>query len=261
MMLNIFQDSPSLSVCFKSTTARMRRSPKNHPASLSLVLRQWYGFIAIVFCKHGISALLISNRFIKGIMYLGSPFSFTLLQRFPLHRRFCAAVGLVIMTISLVASSFATRVSHLILTQGVLYAIGGSMLYTPTVIFLDEWFIARKGLAFGVMWAGTGKIPSIYLTFDTSSDCDRLQRGFHTLLDELGSQRVLFQYYAARVVCHPFSSCGSSLILRQAPPTSLPNISYTSATLGLPEDLHILVPTNGQHPREPWLLYSEHLPT
>lgn len=89
-------------------------------------------------------------------MYLGSPFSFALLQRFPLQRRFCAVAGLVTMTVGLVASSFATRVSHLILTQGVLYAVGGSMLYTPTVIFLDEWFIARKGLAFGVMWAGTG---------------------------------------------------------------------------------------------------------
>lgn len=89
-------------------------------------------------------------------MYLGSPFSFALLQRFPSHRRFCAVAGLVIMTISLVSSSFATRVWHLILTQGILYAIGGSMLYTPAIIFLDEWFIARKGLAFGLMWAGTG---------------------------------------------------------------------------------------------------------
>ena len=100
--------------------------------------------------------LLTSDTSIQGIMYLGSPFSFALLQRFPLYRRRCAVLGLFIMVIGLVASSFATRVSHLILTQGVLYAIGGSMLYTPTIIFLDEWFIARKGLAFGVMWAGTG---------------------------------------------------------------------------------------------------------
>ena len=101
-------------------------------------------------------ALLTLDTSIKGIMYLGSPFSFALLQRFPLYRRHCAVLGLFIMVIGLVASSFATRVSHLILTQGVLYAIGGSMLYTPTIIFLDEWFVARKGLAFGVMWAGTG---------------------------------------------------------------------------------------------------------
>lgn len=30
------------------------------------------------------------------------------------------------------------------------------MLYTPAIIFLDEWFIIRKGFAFGVMWAGSG---------------------------------------------------------------------------------------------------------
>lgn len=129
---------------------------RNHLASLSLVLQQWYVFPQTNFVDHGITALLIPHSFIQGIMYLGSPFSFAMLQRFPLHRRFCAVAGLVIMTISLVASSFASRVSHLILTQGVLYAIGGSMLYTPTVIFLDEWFIKRKGFAFGVMWAGTG---------------------------------------------------------------------------------------------------------
>ncbi|KAI4248780.1 MAG: hypothetical protein L6R40_000791 [Gallowayella cf. fulva] len=42
------------------------------------------------------------------------------------------------------------------LTQGVLYAIGGSMLYWPTLIYLGEWFIKRKGLALGITFAGIG---------------------------------------------------------------------------------------------------------
>ena len=58
------------------------------------------------------------------------------------------------MAFALVISSFASRVWHLIATQGVLYAIGGTLLYTPTILFLDEWFIQKKGLAFGVMWVG-----------------------------------------------------------------------------------------------------------
>lgn len=118
-------------------------------------------FSQSISCHHDINALLTSRPSFQGIMYLGAPFSFALLQRFPHHRRHCAVLGLVIMIIGLVASSFATRVSHLILTQGILYAIGGSMLYTPTIIFLDEWFIARKGFAFGVMWAGTGIDPLV----------------------------------------------------------------------------------------------------
>lgn len=84
-------------------------------------------------------------------MYLGAPFTVSALQKWPKYRRYYAGIGLGIITIALVISSFSTRVWHLILTQGVMYAIGGSLLYTPTVIFLDEWFIRRKGFAYGVM--------------------------------------------------------------------------------------------------------------
>jgi MFS family permease len=47
-------------------------------------------------------------------------------------------------------------VTHLIATQGVLYALGGSIAYSPCIVYLDEWFTRRKGLAYGVMWSGTG---------------------------------------------------------------------------------------------------------
>jgi len=61
--------------------------------------------------------------------------------------------GLPLMAAGLIAASFATEVNHLIPTQGVVYAIGGSIVYFPTLLFIDEWFIQRKGLAYGVMWA------------------------------------------------------------------------------------------------------------
>jgi MFS family permease len=89
-------------------------------------------------------------------MYLGAPFNFFALQAWPCFRRISSIAGLAIIIIGLIASSFSTTVWHLILTQGVLYAIGGSLLYSPAILYLDEWFIARKGFAFGVMWAGTG---------------------------------------------------------------------------------------------------------
>lgn len=52
----------------------------------------------------------------------------------------------------LTAASFANKVDHLILTQGVLYGLGASIIYCPTLLFIDEWFIERKGLAYGVLW-------------------------------------------------------------------------------------------------------------
>jgi hypothetical protein len=90
-----------------------------------------------------------------------APISLYFLEAWPSIRRLSSILGLFIVLVTLVASSFSTQVWHLILTQGILYAIGGSLLYTPTVFYLDEWFILRKGLAFGIMWAGVGVVGSI----------------------------------------------------------------------------------------------------
>ncbi|KAL9631687.1 MAG: hypothetical protein Q9204_004122 [Flavoplaca sp. TL-2023a] len=114
-----------------------------------------------------------------GIMYLSCPVLFAAFKRWPHVRRHCTLVGLAINTVAVVAASFATQVSHLILTQGVLYAIGGVMIYCPTILFLDEWFIRRKGLAFGMMWAGTG-VSGVVLPFVMSALLTRF--GFRTTL-------------------------------------------------------------------------------
>ena len=91
-----------------------------------------------------------------GLMYFTAPIIFWFMQAYPQHRRHCNILGLPIAVLALLASSFATRTSHLVATQGVLYGIGGMLFYTPTIVFLGEWFVRRRGLAFGVMWAGTG---------------------------------------------------------------------------------------------------------
>ena len=135
-MLILSQDSLTLSEYSKNITALMSPFRRSHQASLALVHRQWYELISVEFCFSIITVLLMSDFSVQGIMYLGSPLYFALLQRFPLQRRVCAVAGLVLMAIALVTSSFATRVWHLILTQGVLYAIGGSMLYSRSCFFL-----------------------------------------------------------------------------------------------------------------------------
>lgn len=61
-------------------------------------------------------------------------------------------IGLIVMCLSLGLSSLSTTVPHLIASQGVFYAIGGALCYSPTITFMDEWFVKRKGLAFGTMW-------------------------------------------------------------------------------------------------------------
>ncbi|KAI4244307.1 MAG: hypothetical protein L6R40_003033 [Gallowayella cf. fulva] len=114
------------------------------------------------------SGIAIIGTSSTGIMYLSCPILFAVFKRWPHIRRSSTMTGLAINTAAIVAASFATQVSHLILTQGVLYAIGGVMIYCPTIVFLDEWFVRRKGLAFGMMWAGTG-VSGIVLPFIMSA--------------------------------------------------------------------------------------------
>ena len=64
-------------------------------------------------------------------------------------------LGLFLLTSSLITASFVTRVVHLIISQGLLYGIGGALLYNPFLFYIDKWFVMRKGLAYGVFWAGT----------------------------------------------------------------------------------------------------------
>jgi MFS family permease len=87
-----------------------------------------------------------------GLMYLLMPVYFSVLQRWPRLKRYSCWASLPLLAASLIGASFANTVKHLLVCQGILFAIAGNMLFAPTVTYLDEWFIRRKGLAIGIMW-------------------------------------------------------------------------------------------------------------
>jgi len=89
-------------------------------------------------------------------MYLNLIVVFSLLKVWPHLQRWATAGGLIVMCLALGLSSFSNRTTELIVSQGVIYALGGSLTYSPCILYMDEWFDKRKGLAYGIMWAGTG---------------------------------------------------------------------------------------------------------
>ncbi|KAI0322403.1 MFS general substrate transporter [Amylostereum chailletii] len=105
---------------------------------------------------HASSVLPLAGTLSSGIIYCSGPLVNMFCGRYPIHRRTAMWIGVVLCWSSLFGASFATTVSQLVALQGVLYAIGGSLLYTPTISFLSEWFVRRGGLANGVVFAGTG---------------------------------------------------------------------------------------------------------
>jgi MFS family permease len=87
-----------------------------------------------------------------GILYLCSPFTFSILSRHPRLRSLCGPVGLVLAAGALQLSTTTTSLEVMLLTQGVLHGLGCGLLFAPTTLYLDEWFVRRKGTAYGVMW-------------------------------------------------------------------------------------------------------------
>ncbi|KDQ61483.1 hypothetical protein JAAARDRAFT_54850 [Jaapia argillacea MUCL 33604] len=77
-------------------------------------------------------------------------------RRYPDLIRRSMWFGLALCSSSLCLSSFATKVWQLIVLQGVMFGIGGGLLYVPVIIWLPEWFVERRGLASGLIFGGSG---------------------------------------------------------------------------------------------------------
>ncbi|GAB1521354.1 hypothetical protein RhiTH_004448 [Rhizoctonia solani] len=90
------------------------------------------------------------------------PIIYPIVARYPSQRR---------------TSIFVKKPWQIVLLQGGGYGLGGSLLYAPTVSYMSEWFYVRRGLANGVMNAGTAVgglilplvLPSIIRPYGTSS--------------------------------------------------------------------------------------------
>ncbi|KAI0249409.1 major facilitator superfamily domain-containing protein [Lactifluus subvellereus] len=77
-------------------------------------------------------------------------------QRWPQWLRPIMLGALVTCVASMFLSSFATKVWHLILLQGVIYGIAGGCLYMPIMIWLSDWFVAKRSFANSVIFGGAG---------------------------------------------------------------------------------------------------------
>ncbi|KAF7596882.1 hypothetical protein BBP40_011927 [Aspergillus hancockii] len=82
-------------------------------------------------------------------------------------------IGVVLETGALVAASFATKVWHLFLTQGILFGWGCSFLYVGSVGIVPQWFEKRKSVANGIAAGGSGVGGLIY-SLATNSMIDGL---------------------------------------------------------------------------------------
>ena len=66
------------------------------------------------------------------------------------------SAGVLMLGCGFILVSFAKRIWHLYLSQGVLVGLGVGCTYIPSIAVLSQWFSSRRSLANGISAAGTG---------------------------------------------------------------------------------------------------------
>ena len=73
-----------------------------------------------------------------------------------------AVPGSLLMSTGFLLASWSTHTWHLVLTQGLVYGVGSSMLYFPLVSVAPEYFDRRRGAAMGVILSAGGVGGLVY---------------------------------------------------------------------------------------------------
>lgn len=81
----------------------------------------------VLFAQHpNISLLSLIGTLATGIMYVNALVVMRVCPRYPQYKRHIMLSGLLVATSALVGAAFATEPWQLLLTQGVMFSIGGS---------------------------------------------------------------------------------------------------------------------------------------
>lgn len=83
-------------------------------------------------------------------------------------KRSVLVCGSVLQCSGYVAASFATKVWHLYLSQGLLVGCGIGFIVIPSMAILSQWFSKKRSLANGISSAGSG-VGGMILTWGTAS--------------------------------------------------------------------------------------------
>ncbi|KAM0806104.1 monocarboxylate transporter [Usnea florida] len=112
---------------------------------------------SILYPQEGSNKALIAfiGTLAAGLTWGGSIYVNPLMSRFP-NPKHLAVPGCLLMSTAFLLASFSTKTYHLLLTQGLLYGIGSSLLYFPLISIAPEYFDRRRGTAMGLILSAAG---------------------------------------------------------------------------------------------------------
>ncbi|KAF2422185.1 MFS general substrate transporter [Tothia fuscella] len=108
----------------------------------------------------------------SGISYLGAPVITPFIKRYPKYLHQMIWVGWPFCIAGLAAGSFANTLGGLIITQGIMYGVGFVIFYYPILSFVNEFWIERRGMAYGLLCSASG-VSGVVMPFILSKMLNR----------------------------------------------------------------------------------------
>ncbi|GEM11869.1 MFS monocarboxylate transporter [Rhodotorula toruloides] len=128
--------------------------------------------------QSSLAALSAIATVLLAVMFMVPILVITVFRRYPDYVKYVLWTSAFVNCLAMLASSWATKVWHLIVLQGVVLGLSGAALYAPVLLWLNSWFHMRRGLASGIVFAGTG-VGGLIFPFIISTLLDR--HGFATM--------------------------------------------------------------------------------
>jgi MFS family permease len=88
-------------------------------------------------------------------------------------------IGWLLCVSGLVGASFATQAWHLHVFQGIIYGAGWVVYWSPLLVTINEWWIERRGLAYGI-WFTASNASGLVMPFIIGKSLERF--GFRVTL-------------------------------------------------------------------------------
>lgn len=123
------------------------------------------GFTYGVFQEHYLSpegplhhanaaTVAIIGTLATSITYMGAVFQVKIRNYVPTH--VSMALGGILLSMGLICASWCNEVWQFAMTQGIMFGVGASATYIPPIVFAPQYFDKHRGIAMGVVFAGTG---------------------------------------------------------------------------------------------------------
>ncbi|OCF39448.1 monocarboxylic acid transporter [Kwoniella heveanensis CBS 569] len=128
------------------------------PFSIGVLHAYWSN---VLFKGEGLSTITLAATLQTGLLYMFAALFGPIFAAIPKWTRALQIAGLAAASLAMIASAFATKPWHLLVTVGLFYPLSCAT-YLPCATLLFEWFHAKRGYATGIMYAGSGAGGTIF---------------------------------------------------------------------------------------------------